>query len=321
MVRAVLLQSQIHTKFAHVADPITFSYIYCSGVVIKSSPGPRATSHPGDSVLATYNGVVRSHIRLPTHRIIKLPKELSFSDVCTASPFPVAAYNALVEVGCAKQSDYILVHNGCTPSEQSALRLLSSRGVKEVWRTHASQDDSTWISEHLGIEEHCILPQVWFNSQSTVFSSLIPRFDIVLTTKLQVFIGSLNWSYERWGSVYSREPRKYTLAVNEREFRVKTFRATEIYNSFKHMQKTDRDIVIVEFNKNDVVNVRATTHPAYYIDPDASYLIIGGLGGIGRAITRWMVTRGARYLILLSRSGLKTSEAQQFLSELHKDGV
>lgn len=36
--------------------------------------------------------------------------------------------------------------------------------------------------------------------------------------------------------------------------------------------------------------------------PDATYLITGGLGGLGLLIARWMVSRGARYLVLLGSS-------------------
>jgi acyl transferase domain-containing protein/acyl carrier protein len=38
--------------------------------------------------------------------------------------------------------------------------------------------------------------------------------------------------------------------------------------------------------------------------PDGTYLITGGLGGLGLLFARWMVERGARRLILMGRSGL-----------------
>src|SRR5918997_1056019 len=37
---------------------------------------------------------------------------------------------------------------------------------------------------------------------------------------------------------------------------------------------------------------------------DASYLITGGLGGLGLEVARWMVRQGARRLVLLGRSPL-----------------
>jgi hypothetical protein len=36
---------------------------------------------------------------------------------------------------------------------------------------------------------------------------------------------------------------------------------------------------------------------------DASYLITGGTGGLGRALTRWLVEMGAKHVVLVSRSG------------------
>jgi acyl transferase domain-containing protein len=38
--------------------------------------------------------------------------------------------------------------------------------------------------------------------------------------------------------------------------------------------------------------------------PDSTYIIAGGLGGIGLAMARWLVERGARHLLLLSRTPL-----------------
>lgn len=51
------------------------------------------------------------------------------------------------------------------------------------------------------------------------------------------------------------------------------------------------------------------------MDPSASYVIAGGLGGIGRSISRWMVQRGARNLILLSRGGIAQNKPGQTLVE------
>lgn len=61
--------------------------------------------------------------------------------------------------------------------------------------------------------------------------------------------------------------------------------------------------------------------PTYSFEQDATYLIAGGLGGLGRAITRWMVSRGARNFILLSRSGAKSKESIDLIEELKPRGV
>ena len=43
--------------------------------------------------------------------------------------------------------------------------------------------------------------------------------------------------------------------------------------------------------------------PAFELRPDASYLLTGASGGMGLHVARWMIRRGARHLVLLSRGG------------------
>ena len=52
----------------------------------------------------------------------------------------------------------------------------------------------------------------------------------------------------------------------------------------------------------------------------ASYLMVGGLGGLGRAISTWMVDHGARELLYLSRSAGVGSKDDAFVSELQSMG-
>ena len=58
------------------------------------------------------------------------------------------------------------------------------------------------------------------------------------------------------------------------------------------------------------------TKPEYYFDSNASYIIAGGLGGLGRSTAKWMASRGAKNLILLSRSGARSNAAIEFVKEL-----
>ncbi|KAK0757783.1 hypothetical protein N5P37_009799 [Trichoderma harzianum] len=61
--------------------------------------------------------------------------------------------------------------------------------------------------------------------------------------------------------------------------------------------------------------------------PDASYLVVGGIGGIGRSIAHWLVAHGAKNLILLSRSAgnldlpeNKDTNGALFVQELRESG-
>lgn len=54
----------------------------------------------------------------------------------------------------------------------------------------------------------------------------------------------------------------------------------------------------------------------YEFRKDASYVLSGGLGGLGRSLARWMVSRGARHLLFLSRSGASSDAAKALVEEL-----
>ena len=57
------------------------------------------------------------------------------------------------------------------------------------------------------------------------------------------------------------------------------------------------------------------------IRSDATYLITGGVGGLGRSMTKWLVQQGAKFIILASRSGLANSNAQALLEEFKDSNV
>jgi acyl transferase domain-containing protein/acyl carrier protein/ubiquinone/menaquinone biosynthesis C-methylase UbiE len=53
---------------------------------------------------------------------------------------------------------------------------------------------------------------------------------------------------------------------------------------------------------------------------DASYLITGGLRGLGLLVAEWMADRGARHLALMGRSGA-SEDAQKVIAKLEEEGV
>lgn len=59
----------------------------------------------------------------------------------------------------------------------------------------------------------------------------------------------------------------------------------------------------------------------YDFKADATYIISGGLGGLGRSVARWMARKGAKNLLLLSRSGAKTEAAKKCVSDLQQMGI
>lgn len=86
----------------------------------------------------------------------------------------------------------------------------------------------------------------------------------------------------------------------------------EAENGFRLLQmgKVFGEIVMVP-GENDLVPV---TPPAFYnntlFNSEKSYLLVGGLGGIGRNLAEWMLRKGGRKLAFLSRSGAHRGDAK-----------
>ena len=57
------------------------------------------------------------------------------------------------------------------------------------------------------------------------------------------------------------------------------------------------------------------------IDSSCSYLITGGLKGFGLVVANWLAEKGAKHLILISRSGATLPEACQTIQNLKDKGV
>uniref|UniRef100_A0A1I8MI56 Fatty acid synthase n=1 Tax=Musca domestica TaxID=7370 RepID=A0A1I8MI56_MUSDO len=61
--------------------------------------------------------------------------------------------------------------------------------------------------------------------------------------------------------------------------------------------------------------------PRTYMHPEKSYIIVGGLGGFGLELTNWLVSRGAKFLVLTSRSGIKTGYQALMIRRWQERGV
>jgi fatty acid synthase len=57
-------------------------------------------------------------------------------------------------------------------------------------------------------------------------------------------------------------------------------------------------------NESDNVTLPMSVLPRIYCNPNHSYIILGGLGGVGLELADWMVLRGCRRLVLSSSRGI-----------------
>lgn len=106
---------------------------------------------------------------------------------------------------------------------------------------------------------------------------------------------------------------------------VEVFDAVLPYNAFKYMQPGQHIgricMSIRESPESTNLDVTILSRPnTLELYEMASYLLVGGLGGLGRAISTWMVEHGARHLIYLSRNAGSGPDDELFVHELNSMG-
>lgn len=99
------------------------------------------------------------------------------------------------------------------------------------------------------------------------------------------------------------------------------FEAVDIPKAFGHMQMGNHMGKVVIKMPEDSTLLPVTGNVSFFkLPPDVFFLLVGGLGGLGRAVATWMVEKGARNFVFLGRSAGKNSDSISFIKELESQG-
>ena len=102
---------------------------------------------------------------------------------------------------------------------------------------------------------------------------------------------------------------------------LKLFEAAHIEEAFRFMQKGQHIGKIVVSMPGDQKELPTSSTPQQLtLRPDVSYLLVGGLGGLGKSISTWMVENGARHITYLGRSAGMSEDDKKFFKELRSLG-
>lgn len=107
------------------------------------------------------------------------------------------------------------------------------------------------------------------------------------------------------------------------------FSEQQIEQSFRFMA-TGKHIGKVVLKIREEEKEKVVQHPApkivaaiprTYMNPEKSYILVGGLGGFGIELAEWMIKRGAKHLVLTSRSGIRNGFQSMSVRRWRESGV
>ncbi|KAI0840156.1 KR-domain-containing protein [Hypoxylon sp. FL0890] len=300
--------------------------IDCAGVVIRVGPECKSTLRPGDRVTACAPGspgCMRSYCRTNEAAVTKILGGLSFEEAASIHSPSITAYHSLVRVARLQKGDKILIHSASGSTGQMAIWIAKMVGA-QVFATVGLDKKKQFLVDQFSIPTEHI-----FYSRNTTFAKGIMRVtngyrvdeclapygrfielgkaDIVADSLLPMAGFAKNISFsavDLHAIIESNQTLLRELLDNvmslvdrgviRRPEPLNIYPVSDTEQAFRHLQSgTSIGRTIITLHDSDVV-------------PNASYLAVGGLGGLGRAMIKWMVEKGAKHLILLSRSELVT---------------
>jgi NADPH:quinone reductase-like Zn-dependent oxidoreductase/NADP-dependent 3-hydroxy acid dehydrogenase YdfG len=96
----------------------------------------------------------------------------------------------------------------------------------------------------------------------------------------------------------------------------------EIETAFRTMQQgKHRGKLVLSFGDGAQAPVLRKAKDSLRLDPNATYLFMGGLGGLGRSLAREFVDCGAKNIAFVSRSGDTSAEAKAVVDKLSERGA
>ncbi|TLD11638.1 hypothetical protein PspLS_11510 [Pyricularia sp. CBS 133598] len=122
------------------------------------------------------------------------------------------------------------------------------------------------------------------------------------------------WCQGKLDGLLGTQPRLFDAA-----HLAEAFRALGA-NTTKAGHPTPRGAISVSLDNESLVRVAPPSYHTIF-SPDKSYLLVGCLGGLGRSMSRWMLSRGARKFVFLGRSGTDREPAARLVQDLELSGA
>lgn len=113
----------------------------------------------------------------------------------------------------------------------------------------------------------------------------------------------------------------YTQGLLHQPDEVSYFEAQEVEKAFRHLQNAAHIGKVVVTMPSDDSAIKAVPYnQPPTLDPDATYLLVGGARGLGASIATRLVEQGAMHLTILSRAAGVSAESKALFAELKAMG-
>ncbi|MGI5472490.1 SDR family NAD(P)-dependent oxidoreductase [Streptomyces sp. CA-132043] len=344
----LLKQYAEETGVPYRPQPLGFE---CAGTVVAA--GPEAAFGPGDEVMVNALDCMSGTLTVSSELAVRKPARITMAEAAGVPTVFVTAHYALHHLAGIKPGDRVLIHAAAGGVGQAAVQLAQQAGA-EVF---ATASPAKWpLLRAQGIR-HLMNSRTLDFADEVLAATGGAGVDLVLNSLNKEFIpaglhclaeggrfvelGKVgSWTpeemrqerpdvqYHRFdlGERPEAEAREHTRqilrAVVEQlaDGRLRPVPATvysldeaeEAFSALSRGASTGK--LVLRFADD-----RARSARPLAVSPDRTYLITGGLGGLGLVTARKLAELGARHLALVGRTGLPASETAALAARIGKD--
>ncbi|HMD83202.1 MAG TPA: SDR family NAD(P)-dependent oxidoreductase [Terriglobia bacterium] len=327
----------------------------CAGKIVALGDGVESFEI-GDEVIALAAGSFSTLVTTPAELVVQKPAGLSYDEAATIPVAFLTAYYALHHLARISPGDRVLIHAAAGGVGMAAVQLAQQAGAV-IFATAGSSEKRNCLrllgiphvmnSRSLDFAEE-VMERTGGQGVDIVLNSLAGEFipkslSLLRANGRFLEIGKTGIWDEGRVAQHKSNISYFVIAFDQmivdksafvgtmlddlvEKFREgilkplprRIFPIEEARSAFRYMAQAKHTGKIVV-----TLNGHADTAPSFgpiSFRSDATYLVTGGLGGLGLLLARWMVDRGARHLVLLGRNA-PSSTALGTVSKLQEAGA
>ncbi|MEM9488322.1 MAG: type I polyketide synthase, partial [Myxococcota bacterium] len=330
-------------------DHIPFGF-ECSGVIARVGAGVSDFA-VGTPVMAAFTpGGLASHVTLPARFVVAKPDALSWADAAALPTAWLTVWHALDDIAAMSAGEYILIHAAAGGVGSAAVRHALTRGAEVIATAHpskwpylrqlgvtrmASSRDASFADRVLewtdgrgvdivlnSLAGHLAQRSVEITAPGGRFVDLA-RLSGLDREQVQSMRDDITYHYFDLGLLAAAGDETVTRLLG-RLREASTEPAIQLATRAYPIAEAERAFRAMQAGRH--MGKLALTQPhlhiaeAVTIQPDATYLITGGTGGLGLRVAEWLAAKGATHLGLLARRE-PAEAARATIARLRQRGV
>ncbi len=337
-------------------EPMHFG-MECAGRIVAVGPGVEGLA-VGQEVVAFAPNSMASHVITIAEFVAPKPAKLSFAEAASIPVAFVTVYYALNKLVRLGHDERILIHTAAGGTGLAAIQMarvlqaeifatagsdekrayLRSIGIEHIMDSRSLSFGDDVVDKTAGQGVDVVLNTLTGDARTRSLELLAPygRFvelskrDIYLNTQMSALRRSVSFSsvdlpgmaQERpalLGSLLREVVQLFDMGVFQ-PLPMRIFPANELRAAFQFMAQAQHIGKVVIDLSDPQTHILPAQRPRGGLRSDATYLITGGLGGLGLSLAQWMVEHGARNIALVSRSE-PSAAAQDAVARMEKSGA